>query len=162
MIFYGLIMSTSLLRKLPDDFTCFDNLNMQGLIFWSLFTFTVLVSDQIEYACQLFHSSLPKSLSEEIERIQKIAMQIIFPGISYSPALAESGLLSLYERREFLSNKLFNDIVISSKHKLKSLPPLKSSCYTEHLRTRRTFKLPEIHTNRFRNSFIMHYYYYYY
>ena len=106
----------------------------------------------LDYDCQLFHSSIPKSLSEEIERIQKKAMRIIFPGISYSSALAESGLLSLYERREFLSNKLFNVIVISSKHKLKSLLPPKSSCYTEHLRTRRTFKLPEIHTNRFRNS----------
>ena len=84
-------------------------------------------------------------------------MQIIFPGISYSSALEESGVLSLHERREFLSNKLFNDIVISSKHALKSLLPPKSSCYTEHLRTRRTFELPEIHTNRFRNSFIMHY-----
>ena len=105
----------------------------------------------------LFHSSLRKFLSEEIERIQKRTIQIIFPGISYSSALAESGLLSLYERREFLSNKLFNDIVISSKDKLKSLLPPKSLSYTEHLRTRRTFELPEIHTNRFRNSFIMHY-----
>ena len=115
------------------------------------------IRSTLEYACQVFHSSLPKFLSEEIERIQKRAMRIIFPGISYSSALAESGLLSLHERREFLSNKLFNDIVISSKHKLKSLLPPKSSCYTEHLRTRRTFELPEIHTNRFRNSFIMYY-----
>ena len=115
------------------------------------------IRSTLEYACQVFHSSLPKFLSEEIERIQKRAMRIIFPGIFYSSALAESGLLSLHERREFLSNKLFNDIVISSKHRLKSLLPPKSSCYTEHLRTRRTFGLPEIHTNRFRNSLIMYY-----
>ena len=114
------------------------------------------IRSTLEYACQVFHSSLPKFLSEKIERIQKRAMRITFPGISYSSALAESGLLSLHERREFLSNKLCNDIVIGSKHKLKSLLPPKSSCYTENLRTRRTFELPEIHTNRFRNSFIMH------
>ena len=40
-------MSTSLLGKLPNDFTCFDNLNVQGLIFWTLLTFTAFASDQL-------------------------------------------------------------------------------------------------------------------
>ena len=50
------------------------------------------IRSTVEYACQLFHSSLPKFLSEEIERIQKRAMRVIFHGISYSSAHAESGL----------------------------------------------------------------------
>ena len=154
---------------LRDDLLCTDHVNMKvskrlyllrqlkraGIDILDLVhIYCSCIRSTLEHACQLFHSSLPKSLSEEIERIQKRVMRIIFPGISYSSALAASRLLSLYERREFLSNKLFNDIVISSQHKLKSLLPPKSSCYTEHLRTRRTFKLPEIHTNRFRNSFV--------
>jgi len=31
------------------------------------------------YACQTFHSSLPQYLSDDIERIQKRALRIIFP-----------------------------------------------------------------------------------
>jgi hypothetical protein len=41
----------------------------------------------LEYACQVFHCSLPKYLSEEIERIHKRAMSIIFPDISYGDTI---------------------------------------------------------------------------
>jgi len=38
----------------------------------------------LEYACQVFYCYLPLYLSEEIERIQRRALRIIFPGCSYS------------------------------------------------------------------------------
>ena len=40
-----------------------------------------------EYACQVFHNALPKYLSEDLERLQKRALWIIFPGLSYKEAL---------------------------------------------------------------------------
>ena len=39
-----------------------------------------------EYACQVFHYGLPKYLSDVIERIQKRALRIIFPDLSYENA----------------------------------------------------------------------------
>jgi hypothetical protein len=40
-----------------------------------------------EYVCPVFHNGLPKYLSDELERIQKRAMQIIFPNINYQDVL---------------------------------------------------------------------------
>jgi hypothetical protein len=42
-----------------------------------------------EYVCAVFHNGLPKYLSGEIERIQKRAMQIIFPNINYLDVLSQ-------------------------------------------------------------------------
>ena len=52
-----------------------------------------------EYACPVFHDSLPKYLSEELERIQRRAMRIIFPFKPYQEALAQAGLETLSARR---------------------------------------------------------------
>ena len=45
------------------------------------------VRSLLEYACQLFHSSLPDYLSNQIERIQKRAFRILFPEANYKEAL---------------------------------------------------------------------------
>lgn len=111
----------------------------------------------LEYACQLFHSSLPQYLSDDIERIQKRAMRIILPNLSYTDAIEKAGLHTLYSRRESLSCKLFNDIVSNEDHKLAELLPPRTSSTTARLRKRRTFEIPRLRTNRLKNSFIMHY-----
>ena len=36
-----------------------------------------------EYACQVFHNGLPEYLSEELEKIQRRALRIIFPDLGY-------------------------------------------------------------------------------
>ena len=41
----------------------------------------------MDYAIPAFHFSLPKYLMQELERIQKRAMSIICPGVSYHEAL---------------------------------------------------------------------------
>ena len=45
----------------------------------------------LEYACQAFHSSLPAYLSDQIERVQKRVLRILFPEVSYSKALEGCG-----------------------------------------------------------------------
>ena len=64
-----------------------------------------------EYACRVFHTALTKYLSDDLERLQKRAMRIIFPELSYSEALDTSGLDSLLARREMICAKLFDEIV---------------------------------------------------
>ena len=75
----------------------------------------------LEYACPVFHRALPGYLSEDL---QKRALRIIYPGMSYNQALEFSGLPTLFKRREEISSKLFNEVVGDSGltlHKL--LPP---------------------------------------
>ena len=38
----------------------------------------------LEYACPVFHRALPGYLSKELERLQKRALRIIYPGMSYN------------------------------------------------------------------------------
>ena len=106
-----------------------------------------------EYACPVFHNGLPTYLSDELERIQKRAMQIIFPNINYQDALKNSNLLSSYERREYLTNKLFEEICSDPNHKLHYLVP-KLNETDIGLRNRRMFNFPVCKTNRLKNSFI--------
>jgi len=54
----------------------------------------------LEYACPVFHRALPGYLSEDLERLQKRALQIIYPGMSYNQALEFSGFPTLFKRRE--------------------------------------------------------------
>ena len=78
----------------------------------------------LEYACQAFHSSLPAYLSNRIERVQKRVLRILFPEVSYSKALEDAGLKSLFHRREELCCTLFKQIVESDgQHKLAGLLP---------------------------------------
>ena len=52
------------------------------------------------------HSLHSGYLSEDLERLQKGAMKIIYPELSYAKALELSGLLTLYDRRGAIAAKL--------------------------------------------------------
>ena len=54
----------------------------------------------LEYACQAFHTNLPAYFSDQIERVQKRVLRILFPEVSYSKALEDVGLKTLFHRRE--------------------------------------------------------------
>ena len=48
-----------------------------------------------EYVCVVFHDSLPKYLSDDLEKLQKRACRIILPGHSFENAINELSLTSL-------------------------------------------------------------------
>ena len=108
-----------------------------------------------EYACQVFHDSLPQYLFDELEKLQKRAIRIIFPDMHYKEDLETMNISSLHDRRQSLTDDLFNEIVIiNSHHERKSLlPPLNGTIMP--LRNRRKFQIPIYKTNRFKNSLIM-------
>ena len=107
----------------------------------------------VEYACEVFHDSLPKYLSDELEKLQKRACRIILPEHRYNDALEQLGLVSLAARRQNLTDKLFKNIVDDPNNKLHDLlPPVKFSEIC--LRGRRMFQIPNFKTNRFENDFI--------
>ncbi len=78
----------------------------------------------LEYARQVFHYGLPKYLSDVIERIQKRALRIILPDLSYEDALTTVDMKSLWLRGEELCSKLFKSIVDDENHKLHKLSPM--------------------------------------
>ena len=108
----------------------------------------------LEYACQVFHFSFPSYLSEELERIQKRALRIIFPSASYNSAVKEAGIPSLYDRRASLSFDLCTDIVLDINRKLGGLLPPKAN-YHSQLRSNRKFNVPVCKTERLKKSFIV-------
>ena len=67
--------------------------------------YTSIVRSVMEYAWQVWHMGLTDKQSETFESIQKCAMVIIFPGLSYGDASAKLGLPTLHNRREHLCHQ---------------------------------------------------------
>ena len=61
----------------------------------------------LEYACPVWHFSLPAFLSDEIEQIQRRSVKIICPGLSYTDGLKKLDLTALVDRREFLCKRFY-------------------------------------------------------
>ena len=63
-------------------------------------------------------------LTDQIERVQKRALRILYPELSSRKGLADANLMSLYERREHWCITLFNEIIESDgQHKLAGVLP---------------------------------------
>ena len=114
------------------------------------------IRSAIDYACPVFHYSLPKYLQEDLERIQKRALACIYPGRRYEDALSLAGLASIHDHHESLSKSLFRSIVSDSKNKLHALLPQRNNNAKYYFRKRRTFNIPTAKTKRYAQSFIMH------
>ena len=71
----------------------------------------------LEYSCEVWHNSLPVYLSNQVEQIQKRALRIIFPSLTYDQAMLTANLPSLHDRRSTLCNRLFHHMLDPS-HKL--------------------------------------------
>lgn len=106
----------------------------------------------LEYSAQIFPHALPAYLSDDIERVQRHALSIISPELSYHNSLDRHGLASLCDRRKKLCMDLFLSIS-NPVHKLySSLPDRHHSAY--NTRCQRIFNMPRFRTDRFKSSFI--------
>ena len=117
--------------------------------------FSVVVSIT-EYACPAWHTSLTKHDTKTLENIQKRAMSVIFPGLNYHGALKTSKLptLSTSTRRDLLCKEFFMQIS-KPEHKLNYLLEKIHEHYYK-LRHNQKYKIAIPHTERYKNSFIMH------
>ena len=85
-----------------------------------------------------FNFSLPKYLMQELERIQKRAMSIICPGVSYHEALVIMNFKELATHHDEICESLFHTIVNDNNHRFyKLLPSPHESTYS--LRRSRPF-----------------------
>ncbi len=76
----------------------------------------------VEYGAKLLHGNLTNEQHGAIERIQKRALRIIYPGLEYDEALDESKLKSLKQRRNDLCVDLIERMMQPS-HILHGLLP---------------------------------------
>jgi hypothetical protein len=91
---------SEIIRKVSTRLYFLKQLKRANVPTKELLTFYVTCIRPItEYGCPVFHNGLPKFVSNDLERLQKRAMSIIFPQVTYADALAASKLPTLYDRR---------------------------------------------------------------
>ena len=96
------------------------------------------IRSSLDYACPVFHYSLPQYLQSELESVQKRALACIFPGMPYREALERACLTSIGEHHEDITKSLFRSISENQDSKLHHLIP---EAYSPHynFKRQRTF-----------------------
>ena len=84
---------------------------------------TALVRPIMEYSCQVWHTGLTVHRREPPEQMQRGALRVAYPDLSYSVVLLTTWLDTLHDRREILCRLLFVNIRNLS-HKLHPLLPI--------------------------------------
>jgi len=93
-------------------------------------------------------------LMEELERIQKRAMAIIYPQFNYNDALSKANISTVKEHFNQICSRLFQEITNNSEHNLYNFLP-KNYKPKYNIRKVRKFNIQKIKTERFGNSFII-------
>ena len=116
--------------------------------------YTTYIRSILSYAVPVFYYALTKYLQNDLERVQKRALSIIFRGLAYNKALEVAGIQTISDYNESVCDKTFKYISNNTSHRLrKLLPALNKNQYP--LRRNRRYTLPRWRTDRFRNTFIM-------
>ena len=128
-------------------------LKRNGVKVWDLRNvYCSFIRPVLEYACPVWHFSLPVFLCDQIEQIQRRALKIIYPDLSYKDGLNELNLPTLVDRRVSLCKRFYeNNFGTSSK--TSDLLPRKKS-YSYNLRNARNIPLFKTRTSRFYDSFL--------
>ena len=114
--------------------------------------YSYFIRPVLEYACPVWHSSLTLSLRDEVEDIQRRAVRIIHPHLSYSQGLQELNLPTLFDRRQSLCRSFYKSN-LNSESKIKDLIP-KPADHKYNFRRARNLPLFRGRTKRFCNSFL--------
>ena len=112
------------------------------------------VRSTVDYGVPDFYNALPQYLKNELVRIEKRALSIILPSMSYNKACEVLWITPITEHHSQLRRKLFNAIVTDPKHKLHGLLPQENNA-SYNFRNNRPFVLSRVHTNRANSTFIL-------
>ena len=113
MIFHGVIRLITSSKKRILDYAL-RQLKKAGLNVGDLVViYSTFIRSCIEYASPAW-SALTKNQSDVIESIQKRALRIIIPGMSYSDALKATGLETLCTRRQNSCKTFINKLKLDS------------------------------------------------
>ena len=113
-----------------------------------------MIRPVVEYACQVWYTSLTGAQTNKLEWIQRRALRSVYLDASYAEALSQSGLLRLSQRMEDLSKAFFRDM-LSPSHRLHHLlPPARGIPYG--LRRRAGFSRFHTRCSRFQKTLVAH------
>lgn len=116
--------------------------------------YIALIRSVLEYCCPVWHTNLPLYLSEQVERLQRRVLRIIYPSLSYGEALSVANCVRLDDNRQRLCLNLFQKINSDCDNKLNLLIP--NSRFSEHgrsLRNCNSLSILNCNTDRFKRSF---------
>ena len=111
------------------------------------------VRSAVEYACPVWHTGLTTEQTDRIESVQRRALRIIDPGLSYNEALTLTGLETLHARRERMSQSFFLK-TLAPDHKLHHLIPEPREV-RYGLRRANRYPVPAHRTQRARKNLII-------
>jgi len=120
-----------------------------------LYFYVTVIRTVLEYACPVWHSSLTAEQTKALESLQRRAMRVIFQDNDYTMSRIRAGLETLESRRDQLTERFFQRIVLpesSCLHYL--LPDKRDSSVTDRLRHPRNFETLKSRTAKFQNSLI--------
>jgi len=142
-----------MLAKVSKRMYCIRSLVHAGVIPSDIvIIYCSVIRSVLEYACPVWHPGLTQKQDKDIERVQKRSLKLIFPELTYTEALAETGLEKLSTRRENITQQMFQEIK-DSAHPLHYLLPKRDS-NTRTTRHTYPFKIPITKSSRYARSFI--------
>ena len=115
--------------------------------------FYALVRSVLEYACVTWSTSLPIYTKDKIERVQKRALRILFPALSYRDAILAANSTRLNVRRDELCKKVWDGICVPGSRLHHLIPPKRADCHAYELRNKNHVSLFKCRTERFKKSF---------
>ena len=118
--------------------------------------YTALIRSLVEYCRVLWRHALPSYLSQELECIQKHALRIILPALSYSEAVQALTLRTLDKRCNELCVKTFRKISRGGPL-VKHLPMTSEHTHYHQMRGATKYILPKCRTERLSRSFFPKY-----
>ena len=112
-----------------------------------------IVRSVLEYCCPPWHPGLTSLQSQNIERVQKRCLKILFPTVSYSNALGLAHIERLDDRRERIVKELFNSIKKPS-HALNNLLHERHLQDVKYYRKIYPYDIPFTKNQRTRKDFV--------
>ena len=113
-----------------------------------------LIRPVLEYCCPVWSNSIPTCLSDELERVQKRAVRIIYPDQSYDKALQLANCKRLTERRIEICMRTLKKIVEEEGGPLtEHLTLTRALTHRHFIWNFNNLSLYICRTNRFKNSF---------
>ena len=115
----------------------FYNATEEGkLVPWNeiILFYTSCILSILKYALPLFFYTLPMDLKKDLECIERRALAITCPGLSYRDALVLSNIVSTNDYITSLCNKTFTSTVNDLSHRLHSRRFVVSKCKTERFK----------------------------
>ena len=112
-----------------------------------------LIRSILEYCCEVWNYAIPRYLSDELERVQKRAMRIIFPGHSYDEALQLANCTRLSDRRNEICINTLQKIAKRAGPLVEHVTQSRACAQQYYIRNLNNLSLYKCRTERFKNSF---------